>query len=368
MLLFCFSIVFVGSPIARALAHRFGIIDRPAPGTPKTHRNPTAYLGGVFVFIALLAGFLLVSQDKHQIEEFVKGGRSGFFEDVNIPLVFIALSFIFFVGLIDDILGTRPKKSGLHPWLKMGLLSVGGTILFIAGIKVSFMPSDILNYPLTIFWILGITNAANVIDNMNGQSMGSGFVVAFFYFIIGSKNGDPLTIGLSLALMGTTLGFLPYNFPKASLFLGDSGSMTLGFYIAMLGMLAGRPSVIEGHLLTGTLAPIFVLMFFVFDTWFVAISRGKRKINFWWGGLDHTAHRLNNLGYSKPFSIIIIWILNVIFGLVALVIYHTAPWFAVPFMFVAFFIALRFWGWLNSIPIEEVDISLSGGPTKKSII
>jgi UDP-GlcNAc:undecaprenyl-phosphate GlcNAc-1-phosphate transferase len=165
--------------------------------------------------------------------------------------------------------------------------------------------------------------------------------------------------------MGAMLGFIPYNYPRASIFLGDSGSITHGFYLSLLGLLAGRPSVVEGHALTGTLAAIFVLMFFVFDTWFVALSRGKRKINFWWGGLDHTSHRLNNLGFSLAFVAILIWVFNAAFGVVALVIHQTAWWFAVPFSFLSFVAALRFWMWLNTIPIEEVDVTLLGAPAKK---
>ncbi len=366
ILLICLSISLVGTPIARQLAHRFGVIDKPRGGaSTKVHAKPTAYLGGVFIFIAFAAGIVLTLNSIGTFQGLGGAGITDFLKHVNLTMVFIAVAFIFLVGLTDDILGISEKRAGMHPGVKMLMLAIAGTILFFAGVKVGFMPWDFLNYPLTIFWILGITNAANVIDNMNGLSSGSGVVAGFFFLLIGYWNGDPVTIGLSLVLIGAMLGFLPYNYPRASIFLGDSGSITHGFYLSLLGLLAGRPEVVQGHALTGTLAPIFVLMFFVFDTWFVAISRGKRKINFWWGGLDHTSHRLNNLGFSKAYAVALCWIFNALFGIVALIIYFTPWWFAIPFAILSFFTALRFWSWLNKVPIEEVDIGLLGAPTKK---
>jgi len=365
ILLFCFSVSLVGTPIARELAHRFGVLDRPRPGaTTKVHAKPTAYLGGVFIFVALAVGIISTLNAVGNIRGEAEIKAADMLTAVNLPWVFIAVTFIFFVGLTDDFLGLSERRAGMHPGIKMLMLAIGGTILFFAGVKVGFMPLDILNYPLTIFWILGITNAANVIDNMNGLSSGSGIVAGFFYLIIGYWNSDPVTIGLALTLIGTMLGFLPYNYPKASIFLGDSGSITHGFYLSLLGLLAGRPSIVHGHALTGTLAAIFVLMFFVFDTWFVALSRGKRKINFWWGGLDHTSHRLNNLGFSKSFAVAVCWIFGILFGMVAIVIYQVIWWFAIPFALGCFLGALRFWVWLNKVPIEEVDIGLLGARRK----
>ncbi len=360
ILLFCFSVSLVGTPIARIVAHSFGIIDRPREKIHKKHEKPVAYLGGLFIFVSFAVGILLTLNTVSRMN----GSGNTALTGVNLALVFVAVAVIFFVGLADDILGMSEKRMGMHPGVKMLLLAVAGTILFFGGVKVGFMPWDILNYPLTIFWILGITNAANIIDNMNGVSAGSGVVAGLFYFIIGSYNSDPITMGLSLVLIGAMLGFLPYNYPRASIFLGDSGSITHGFYLSLLGLLAGRPDVIHGHALTGTLAPIFVLMFFVFDTWFVAISRGKRKINFWWGGLDHTTHRLNNLGFSKPLVAVLCWLMNAVFGIVALIIYKTAWWFAIPFSLASFLTALKFWIWLNKVPIEEVDIRLLGAHIK----
>lgn len=366
ILLFCFTVTLVGTPIARGLAHRFGFIDKPTAGGTKVHEKPIAYLGGLFVFIAFATGIIIT------LNAIATSGGEGAsaLSGVNLPLVFIAVAFIFFVGLTDDILGINEKRAGMHPGMKMLLLAAGGTMLYFAGVRVGFIQTGseimdhVLNYPLTIFWILGITNAANVIDNMNGISSGSGIVVGIFFFLLGVFNGDAVTMGLSLVLIGGMSGFLFYNYPRASIFLGDSGSVTLGFYLSMLGLLAGRPDVVGGHALTGTLAPIFVLMFFVFDTWFVALSRGKRKINFWWGGLDHTTHRLNNLGFSKSFVAIIIWLMNAAFGAVAVVIYFTPWWFAIPFCLASFIGGVRFWMYLNSIPIEEIDIELIGAPAK----
>jgi len=349
ILLIPFFAALVGVPIARLIALRFGIVDTPISGSSKTHEKPTPYLGGLPVFIAIIAGTYIVL---HQTDRILP-------DYFNIWLVMSSVAFIFLVGLWDDILG-------MIPGIKMLMLGIAGTILFFGGGKVVFIPEawgiagDVIAWVLTLFWILGITNAANLMDNMNGLAAGTSIVAGLSILVIASIGGDPVSIGLSLSLIGALLGYIPYNFPRAVIFLGDAGSITIGFYLSLLGLIAGRLPAPEGiSAVSHTLAPILVVGVFVFDTFFVAFSRAKRKINFWWGGKDHTSHRFVNFGFSKTFAVILVWLLGAVFG-IAGILAKISPWWLATLISIALLLAgIWFWRRLNRIPIENVVIGIS---------
>lgn len=349
-----FFATIIGTPIARQIALRLGIVDAPIAGSSKTHETITPYLGGLPLFIALFAGSYIVL---HQTARVLP-------DDFQPLLILGAVTLIFLVGLWDDILG-------MIPGVKMLMLAIAGTVLFFGGAKVFFipvewgMPGQILAWVLTLFWVLGITNSANLMDNMNGLAAGTGIVAGLSFLAIASIGGDPVAIGLSLALVGALIGYIPYNFPRASIFLGDAGSITLGFFISFLGLMTGRipsetASLPQGfHVLSYTLAPVLVVGVFVFDTFFVAFSRGKRKINFWWGGKDHTSHRFVNFGFSKVFAVILVWLIAAVFGAFGILAKISPPWLGV--IEAAFLIAAGIWFWrqLDKIPVETVRIGAS---------
>lgn len=355
ILAFPFFITFTGTPIVRMFALKFGIVDAPIVGSSKTHEKPTPYLGGISLFIALLIGSFIVLSQTYRIMP------AGF----NLWLILAAITVIFAVGLWDDI-------RGMIPGIKMLMLGVAGTILFFGGVKVTFIPEawgiagQVISWALTLFWILGITNAANLMDNMNGLSAGTGIVAGLSILVIGTIGNDPITIGLSLVLVGSLLGYLPYNFPKATIFFGDAGSIVLGFFLSFLGLIAGRmPSPDNLHSLSHILAPILVVGIFVFDTFFVAFSRGKRKINFWWGGKDHTSHRFVNYGFSKTFAVILVWILGAIFGLFGILTKISPWWLALILTIILLGSGIWFWRLLDKIPVETVKIGASNVREKR---
>ncbi|MCX6645862.1 MAG: MraY family glycosyltransferase [bacterium] len=350
-----FFATFVGTPIARMLAIHFHIVDKPIEGSSKTHADSTPYLGGLPLFLAILFGsFVVLKQGYHILP-------AGF----NLWLILTAIFLIFAVGLWDDVLG-------MIPGVKMSMLAVAGTILFFGGGRITFIPEawgaigQIISWALTLFWILGITNAANLMDNMNGLAAGTGIVAGLSILAIGIIGHDAISIGLSLVLIGGLLGYIPYNFPKASIFFGDAGSIVLGFYLSFLGLIAGRlPSPENLSPLSHTLGPILVMGVLVFDTFFVAFSRGKRKINFWWGGKDHTSHRFVNYGFSKMFAVILVWILGAIFGAVGILV-KISPWWLAILLTIALFIGgIWFWRLLDKIPVEAVKIGASNIREKK---
>ncbi|MEO7995507.1 MAG: MraY family glycosyltransferase [bacterium] len=339
-----------GTPLARSLAIRFNIQDHPRAGAHKTHQNPTPYLGGMFLFIAVLgtiawAGYHLRLPDGSFLGLASKAGPA----ELNIPLACAAIAYIFFLGLYDDI---SVSEAGY----KMSHIGVAATLLYLAGIRVEWTDYHIINYPLTIFWMLGITNAANLMDNMNGLSSGTGAIVAFGYALLAALRGDPATEAIALAVCGGLLGFWVFNFPKAKIFLGDSGAMTLGFLLAMLGLLTGRPSTALGAdpTIPQVLASIYMTSIFIADTFFVAFSRGARKIHFWEGGKDHTSHRFVNLGLTPVQAVL------ACYSLAAILTGAAASLFFIPSAETAAITAMLilvgsvlFWRQLDRVPVKQ---------------
>ena len=357
ILLLPFFMTFVGTPIAREIAIKLGIVDAPIEGSSKIHQKPIPYLGGLPLLIGIATGVYIVLHEG-------AGSLPGSF---NLWLVLSALVIIFIVGLWDDV-------RGMIPGVKMSLLGVCGTLMFFGGARVQFIPDswgmigDIISWALTLFWFLGITNAANLMDNMNGLAAGTGIVAGLSIYTIALIGGDPVGIGLSLILVGALLGYLPYNYPKASIFFGDAGSMVLGFYLSFLGLMAGRiplnpPDGFD--LLSHTLAPIIVFGIFVFDTFFVAFSRAKRKINFWWGGRDHTSHRFVNYGFSKSYAAALVWILGAAFGGIGIAAKVVPGWLATILAILSLAGGIWFGRQLDKIPVENVRIGASNIREKK---
>lgn len=339
-----------GTPVARLIAIRFDILDHPKSGNHKTHNEPTPYLGGLFLTLAVLVTFLVVGYQLPYANGALMGASSaGFDREVHVPLACLAIVYIFLLGLYDDI-------NGSGQGYKMTHIGLAATLLYLSGIHVEWTPWHAVNYPLTIFWLLGITNAANLMDNMNGLSSGTGAIVAFGYALLATLRNDPVSAALALALSGGLLGFWVYNFPKARIFLGDSGAMTMGFVLAMLGLMTGRPSANLGPdpTIPQVLAAIYMTGIFVADTFFVAFSRGARKIHFWDGGKDHTSHRFVNLGLTAVQAVL------AVYSLAALMTFGAATMYFLPSvqqsgLLAALILAgsIAFWRRLDRVPVKS---------------
>jgi UDP-GlcNAc:undecaprenyl-phosphate GlcNAc-1-phosphate transferase len=318
-------IVLAGTPLARVIALRFNVVDKP--DRRKIHHAPTPYLGGLFIYIAIVLSGYFATKNLITIEP------------IYPIFLFASLSLVFLAGLLDDLIG-------LPAGVKMISIGVSATVLYLAGYSVEFTPYHVINYPLTLFWFLGITNSANLMDNMNGLASGCGVITALFMAYLAVLRTDPAVAALALIIAGAYLGFLPYNFPKAIIFLGDAGSIVLGFSLATLGLMVGRHTGIMT-----TLAPIYLVGLFVFDTFFVAFSRWARKIYFWEGGMDHTSHRFVSLGYSKTYSVMLVWFLNVIFGLNAVILWHSSVLYGTFLAVIVFALGVAFWWKLDKVPV-----------------
>lgn len=260
-----------GTYLARSAANNLHWLDKPSPR--KSHAKSIPLLGGIAIYGAFLASLLIFDRPWLLSE-----GRS----------LIIGATLIAGVGLYDDLQGLNPLPKLLGQIAAAIALSLSGLMVDISGIYW-------LDIGITLFWVVGICNAMNLLDNMDGVSAGVAAIACLFFGAIGLQQGQIGVAIVTAALSGATLGFLRFNWHPATIFMGDAGSLLLGFILAALGLIVGFPTNIE-H--SAWLMPIFILAVPIFDTTLVTISRLRRGLRVTDGGRDHTSHRLVKLGLS----------------------------------------------------------------------
>jgi len=289
------SIMFalVLTPVVRAIARRFGVVAKPK--TDRWHKKPTAMLGGVAIWLSVVTAYLL----------FVPHTPYGW-------VILKASSFLFLVGLIDDLIHTKPYQKLIGQVL-------GSAFVVYYGLSLPWTHSLSLNMALTIFWLIGITNAVNLLDNMDGLAAGIAILAAGFLALSFINNGQ-LTDALMLAAFaGALLGFLIYNSNPASIFMGDCGSMFVGFFLAssaLVNVSGGR----SRSFLPVLAVPILVLFIPIFDTTFVTILRKLSGRAASQGGRDHTSHRLVALGMSERRAVWMLYGFAALSGVLAVIV------------------------------------------------
>lgn len=265
------------------------------PKTDRWHKRPTAMLGGIAIFVATAATYgLLVPWTRESL------------------VVFGGAAFLFLLGLVDDIINIRPYQK------LIGQL-IGAGILVLSGLKIPLTGFDLVDIWLTVFWVIGITNAINLLDNMDGLAAGISAIGAFWLAFNFGANGLTSELLLISALIGALVGFLVFNFNPASIFMGDCGSMFIGFLLSgsvLLNQVGGRSRGIGAILAV----PVLILFVPIFDTTFVTVLRklwGRKASQ---GGRDHTSHRLVALGLSERAAVLMLYAFAVVAGAMALVV------------------------------------------------
>ncbi len=301
-LFIAFLITFILTPSVKKVALALGILDHP--DKRKIHNNPMPVLGSIPVFLGILVGVLFY-------------GLNPFFHK-DLLVLFSAASVLLVVGVLDDV-------RFLHPQIKlMVAMPVAGIILISFDLHLKIFPVNLLNYFFTLFWVVGITAAYNLLDGMDGLSTGVCLIASFFYLMIGGITGDPFLMSLSLSLIGACLAFLIYNFHPAKVFLGDSGAILLGFLLASMGLRVVNNDSLPP--LTRWMVPVLILCVPIFDTSLITYSRLKRGlIPFLNPGKDHSHHRLFNLGLGQRKAVLILYSVGMMGGLLSLIIYSTTP-------------------------------------------
>src|SRR5207249_1375300 len=288
-----FTLAVVLTPVVRALARRRGIVARPK--IDRWHKRPTAMLGGVAIWFAVVVTYVVFA--RHTGQEWVVVG---------------AASFLFLVGLVDDILHIKPYQ-------KLIGQVIGAAIVVNYGLVLPWTRSLPVNMVITIFWLIGITNAINLLDNMDGLATGIAAIAAGFLtfnFVAANQTPEALMMAIFTAAL---VGFLIYNSHPASIFMGDCGSMFIGFLLAsaaLVNVSGGRSRTFVPVLAV----PILVLFIPIFDTTFVTILRKLSGRAASQGGRDHTSHRLVALGMSERRAVWLLYGLAGLSGLLAIMV------------------------------------------------
>lgn len=273
---------FATTPWASRLAHRFGVLDHPSQEVTshKRHTEPIPYLGGLAISIGLVTGSLLLfgAADGIPTRHFVLTIGAG-----------LGLGA---VGLADDI---TPLPRSLRVIAQILVAYVAWN----SGFGVSAVQSDFANLALTTFWIVGITNAFNLLDNMDGVSAGLAGIAGATFAVMGLMNELPILPIVAAALAGSAFGFLAHNRHPAKVFMGDAGSLFLGFLVALLGLRLRFDNLPQ----VTFMVPVVVLGLPILDTTLVVISRLRDKRPVFLGARDHIAHRLIRLGLPVTSSV-----------------------------------------------------------------
>lgn len=343
-------LVLVLTPGVIRFASLVGAIDKP--NQRKVHKHPTPRLGGVSICISFLISLFIFLQ-------------TGIISNITTPIIsyqwtslIAALVIIFFVGVVDDV---RP----LNPGKKFLVQTIAATIVFAGGFKISTMTSllsagtidiGMLDYPLTVMWIVGVTNAFNLIDGLDGLATGVGIIAAGSMFVISASHGHDNSALIILALAGSLGGFLFYNFNPAKIFLGDSGSLLIGFLLAVISI----HTETKGSTAFALVVPLLALGLPIMDTTLAMIRRllfsllpEQRGTS---GGLlaklhsmflpdrKHIHHQLISLGLSHRNVVLVLYSVSLLFGIgaFAVTIVNTA-WASFVFAAVgiAMFIGVR---------------------------
>jgi UDP-GlcNAc:undecaprenyl-phosphate/decaprenyl-phosphate GlcNAc-1-phosphate transferase len=299
--LIALAISLVLTPICRAVGQHFGVVAKPS--RDRWHTRPTALFGGVAIAITVLVLAVWIGPDPRLWQLIACGALIATF------------------GFVDDLMSLKASTK------LIAQITVASLLLFF-GYRLQWTESMIGDALLTLFWIVGITNAFNLLDNMDGLCAGTALIGGAFLLIVFVTDGaaaSPSALYLA-ALLGATTGFLVYNFHPASIFMGDTGSLFLGLNVAALTLLPDPATIGRSGLLSVVAVPVLPLLIPIFDTTLVTALRllsGRRPSQ---GGRDHMSHRLVAVGLSERRAVTTLWALAVAGGLISLLHHREKGW------------------------------------------
>ncbi len=285
-----FLLALYGVPIARKAALKYGIVDAP-DGRLKHQREPVPYFGGLAIYLAFLMSLAFTFEFRHDVLGIILGG-----------------TIVVMLGLIDDFGVLTPATKLVGQLLAVFVLIKSGIRIEIA------MFPEWLDLTLTVLWMVGLINAFNLLDIMDGLSAGVGAVSASGLFVVALLQGDQAIAFMLAALIGGLAGFLKYNWHPARIYMGDTGAMFIGLLLGAMAMIAKYPSDHPLSLLT----PVFILGIPIFDTLFVIYIRYRRGLPIFWGSPDHIAIRLRHWGMSVPQIVITSYVATAMVGMMGL--------------------------------------------------
>lgn len=321
-----FIIAFITTPIARKMAFKFGAVDIPKDDR-RVHKEPIPYLGGVAIYLGVLIGILI----------FLPLG------DKRTMSILLGGTIIMISGLVDDFIDISPKA-------KLIVQVIAGIILIFGGVRIEFITypfsSDrgIIEFPYwlsiiaTVFWTTGVTNTVNLIDGLDGLAAGVSAISSLSLMLVAYKLGYDEIIIISAILAGACLGFLPFNFNPAKIFMGDAGALFLGF---MLGAISIE-GVMKSAATIALIVPLLILGIPIFDTTFAIFRRLLKGQHPMQADKGHLHHRLLRRGYSQKKTVLILYSISIFFGVTAVSIVKVNSKQSVQLSIVLFLVATIF--------------------------
>ena len=322
---FAFSILL--TPIVRRIAVIKNYVARPRED--RWHKKGTALFGGIAIFISFGIPYII----------FVR-------PSLEVLGIMLCGTLIFSLGLFDDIVHIKPYTK------LMGQIIVA-SLLVSFGVSIKVIPYQIISIPLTILWIVAIVNSFNLLDNMDGLAGGIAIIAGSVLFLYALLNGNPI-VGLpALILTGSMLGFLRYNFKPAQIFMGDCGSMFIGFILATTALQGSWKE--STHLVMMLVIPVLILAVPLFDTTFVTLIRKMTSHKIFQGGKDHISHRMVVLGLSEKKTVVTLYVISIILGAISILSVFVAPIVTIILILLAIITLIYFAIFLGKVKVYADD-------------
>lgn len=325
--------------LVRAIARRFSILS--VPQADRWRREPVPLLGGAAIFLSFLVGFLLFVPKER---EFV--------------LIVAGASCLFLLGLVDDFVRLKAYQKLVGQVAVAAALVSWGVVLPISG-------SEFLNSLITLIWIVAITNAVNLLDNIDGLCAGTALIAGVYRLLFCALNDHTGGVLFALVFIAAVAGFVLFNFSPASIFMGDAGSLFLGFLLAGMNISPNHAHV-KG-VFSVLLFPVLVMLMPIFDTALVTISRRVSGRPASEGGRDHASHRLVAIGLSERRAVLLLCLIAALSGAIAYLLYLRG--FSYTLFFLSLFAVglLLFAIYLNKVEVYE-NVAAFRANSRKNLI
>lgn len=276
------------TPLTRRLAMRLGVVDKP--NLPrKTHQDHKPMMGGLAIYLGLSFSVLLFSPAQHVRE---------------LGVIVSGAGLLALIGLLDD-------RYNLSWRLRFFVQFIAAGMLVVAGIQIRLFGLLWLDIPVTLIWLVALSNAMNFLDNMDGLTAGLSAVASAFFLLIAITQGQVLVAMLAAGILGSAIGFLTYNFAPSSTFMGDMGALPLGFLLATLAI---KLTFANQPLSVSWMVPVLVLAMPIFDINLVVWQRISEKRSPVDAGRDHVSHRLRDVGFSARQTLFLLYAMCALFG------------------------------------------------------
>ena len=310
------------TPVASKIAWRLDAIDYP--GSRRINRKPTPRMGGIAVFSGIIAMLLARYLGSRYLGWNIVFTPSPHLRDVDYTLLGVAFVIIFITGFIDDCTSLSPKKKLLGQIIAACVAVASG--LVIGDVVNPFEAEGLfhvgwLTYPVTVVYLVAYANIFNLIDGMDGLASGIAFIASVTLFVLSILRGQLDAASLAIALAGSTLGFLRYNFHPASIFLGDCGSLLLGFTLATVSLL----SVTRISSLTTIIVPLVVAGIPIIDTLSAIVRRSRAHVSVGQADRGHIHHRLMDEGFDQRQTVLVIYAWTALLSIGAIILTQIGP-------------------------------------------